>query len=87
MKTITKAELIALILSSGKSMEEFAKQSKAAVDADGCHVRIPVQTGLSVGWVGNPNYQGGKRNGYGCGLYAFVQTAKLATHTVLLKAA
>ena len=87
MKAISTAELIKEIEAAGHTLKALEKKSRAKVDADGCFARIPVITGLSVVWMGNPNYQGGKRNGYGPGLYAVGTLSKCMANTWLLRQA
>ena len=87
MKTISSAELIKEIEAAGHSLKDLEKKSRAKTDADGCCARIPVMTGLAVVWVSNPNYQGGKRNGYGPGLYAVGTLSKCMANTWLLRQA
>jgi hypothetical protein len=46
-----------------------------------------VLPGLAVVWIKNENYQGGKRNGYGPGLYAIGTLSRAMANTWLLRQA
>ena len=70
--TITKQELIERITLAAGPLSKLARKSKATKDSDNVHPKIQVAPGLTVGWVSNPNYCGGTKNGYGPGLYAYI---------------
>jgi hypothetical protein len=87
MKSISPTELIKQIEAAGHCLDDLEKKSRSKVDSDGCFARISVAPGLSVVWKGNPNFQGGKRNGYGPGLYAVGALSRCSSATWLLRQA
>lgn len=87
MKSISSSELVKEIEATGVTLSALEKQSRASVDRDGCCKRIQVLAGLAVVWIKNENYQGGKRNGYGPGLYAVGTLSKCMANTWLLRQA
>ena len=82
--TITKQELISQITSTVGPLSKLASKSKATKDADNIHPKIQVAPGLSVGWVSNPNYCGGVKNGYGPGLYAYIMNCGTLAQNIKL---
>lgn len=87
MKTITPSELATMIEATGTPLKTLAAQSKRNQDADGCHPKIKVMDGVAVGWVSNIRYCGGKLNGYGVGLYAYVRSCGTAVQSIKLLSA
>jgi len=87
MKTISAKEIAKEIETTGKTLAALKIESMKTRDQDGCCKRVQVLPGLSVVWVENKNYQGGKGNGFGPGLYAVAQHSKAMASTWLLKAA
>jgi hypothetical protein len=87
MKLISSHELLGKIELAAGSIASLEKRSRAQTDGDGCCARIQVLPGLSVVWINNPNYQGGKRNGFGPGLYAIGSLSKCMSNTWLLRQA
>lgn len=87
MKAISSSELVKEIEATGVTIAALEKKSRSEIDADGCCKRIPVLPGLAVVWIKNENYQGGKRNGYGPGLYAIGTLSRAMANTWLLRQA
>jgi len=84
---MTSKELASLIESKGNPLQSLAMESKKTQDDDGCHIRIKIMDGVAVGWVSSVNYCGGKLNGYGAGLYAYVRNCGTAIQSVKLLSA
>lgn len=58
----------------GKSLAEISMASKKqSVDQDGLFEPIQIEPGLSVRYISNPNYSGGRMNGFGDGVYATIR--------------
>lgn len=87
MKTINPTELATMIEATSGPLRKLAAQSRSTQDADGCHPRIKAMEGVAVGWVSNPRYCGGKINGYGAGLYAYIRSCGSAVQSVKLLSA
>jgi len=87
MKTISAKELTKEIEATGKTLAALKSESMKTRDEDGCCKRVNVLPGLAVVWIENKNYQGGKSNGFGPGLYAVAQHSKVMASTWLLEAA
>lgn len=54
----------------GKSLPELRKESSSTMDECGCHKEfISDDKRLTVRYVSNPNFCGGREKGFGQGLY------------------
>lgn len=83
-KIITKPELIGMITESIGSLGTTKARLKKTVDEDGVSETLQAFDGVGVVWISNRNYQGGRKNGYGPGLYARLQGVGLGIKTILL---